>query len=412
MASFVTDRTHQGPSDAGRERLRLWAEQRLFAAAWAASAIGTAWLAVRLGGGAIGAAAVVAASLASLALGAPLAARAAARLDRRALLSGSQAAAAAALVACVVAAPAAGPAAAIACAVLVGAARAAFDATTTDVLQQLTDPERRRDACGDLTARFGAGHAAGVAGALVAGLAAGPDGALLLAAAAAAAGAAVAARHHPDLDLRVPEAPPPHRAFVAGLRHVAADRTLRGTLLAGAWASAIGAAQGSVLIAWLTGDVGLRGALVPALLVGFAVVRLARPAVVRTASRPRLGVALSAALAVQAAASLAAYTADGSLGAAAAYGLGLVAAAALGVTVTRALRVAAPPELAPAVGQAAGAAWSLAACAGAGLAAGLALGVGLAETHLVLTGLALAGATALIGDATVRGRLAERVPTA
>lgn len=403
MASFVTHRTHgHAPSDAGRERLRLWAQQRLFAAAWAASAIGTAWLAVRLGGGAIGAAAVVAAGLAPLALGAPLAARLAARVDRRALLLGSQAAAAVALVACVLAAPAAGPAAAIAAAALVGGARAAFDAATTDVLQHLTDPERRRDACRDLTARFGAGHAAGVAGALVVGLAAGPDGALLLAAAVAAAGAAVAGRHHPDLGLRIPEAPPPHRALVAGLRHLAADPTLRGTLLAGAWATAIGAAQGSVLIAWLTGDVGLHGALVPALLAGFAAVRLVRPIVVRTASRPRIWIALSAALGVQAAASLAAYSADGSLGAAAAYGLGLVAAAALGVTVTRALRLAAPPDLAPAVGQAAGAAWALAACAGAGLAAALALGVGLAETHLVLAGLALAGATALIARAAVR----------
>jgi predicted MFS family arabinose efflux permease len=403
MASFVTDRTHgHAPSDAGRERLRLWAEQRLFAAAWAASAIGTAWLAVRLGGGASGAAAAGGAGRAPLARGAPLAARLAARVDRRALLWGSQAAAAAALVACVVAAPWAGPAAAVAGATLVGAARAVIDAATTDVLQHLTEPERRRDACRDLTARFGAGHAAGVAGALVVGLAAGPDGALLLAAAVAAAGAGVAGRHHPDLDLRVPEAPPAHRAFVAALRHVAADRTLRGTLLAGAWATAVGAAQGSVLIAWLSGDVGLRGALVPALLVGFGAVRLARPFIVEAASRRRLGTALAAALAAQAAASLAAYSADGSLGAASAYGLGLVAAVALGVVMTRALRVAAPPELAPAVGQAAGAAWALAACAGAGLAAGLAFGVGLAETHLVLAGLALAGTTALTAYATIR----------
>src|SRR5262245_61981010 len=136
MASLVTDRAHV-PSDAGRERLRLWAEQRMFAAAWAASAIGTAWLAVRLGGGAIGAAAVVAAGLAPVALGAPGAAR-----------------------------MAAGVAAAIACAALVGAARAAFDAATTDVLQHLTDADRRCDACRDLTARLGAGHAA-AAGAAV-----------------------------------------------------------------------------------------------------------------------------------------------------------------------------------------------------------------------------------------------------
>ena len=173
MAPFVTDRTHDNaPADAGRERLRLWAAQRLFAAAWAAAAIGTAWLAVRLGGGAIGAAAVVAAGLVPLALGAPVAARLAARVNRRTLLWGSQAAAAAALVACDLAAPAAGLAAPVACAALIGTARAVFDAATTDVLQHLTAPQRRRDACRDLTARFGAGHAAGVAGALVVGLAA------------------------------------------------------------------------------------------------------------------------------------------------------------------------------------------------------------------------------------------------
>ena len=166
-----------------------------------------------------------------------------------------------------------------------------------------------------------------------------------------------------------------------------------------------------MLIAWLSGDVGLRGALVPALLAGFVAVRLGRPLVVRAASG-RTWSALSAALAVQAAASLAAYSADGSVGAAAAYGLGLAAAAALGIVVTRALQVAAPPELAPAVGQAAGAAWALAACVGAGLAAGLALGVGLAETHLVLAALALAGATALTGRAAARSRLGERRPAA
>ena len=413
MAPFVTDRTHDNaPADAGRERLRLWAAQRLFAAAWAAAAIGTAWLAVRLGGGAIGAAAVVAAGLVPLALGAPVAARLAARVNRRTLLWGSQAAAAAALVACDLAAPAAGLAAPVACAALIGAARAVFDAATTDVLQHLTAPQRRRDACRDLTARFGAGHAAGVAGALVVGLAAGPRGALLLAALVALAGGAVAGRHHPDLDLRVPDAPPPHRAFVAALRYLAGDRLLRRTLSAGAWAAAIGAAQGCVLIAWLSGDVGLRGALVPALLAGFVAVRLGRPLVVRAASGRRTWSALSAALAVQAAASLAAYSADGSVGAAAAYGLGLAAAAALGIVVTRALQVAAPPELAPAVGQAAGAAWALAACVGAGLAAGLALGVGLAETHLVLAALALAGATALTGRAAARSRLGERRPAA
>ena len=51
--------------------------------------------------------------------------------------------------------------------------------------------------------------------------------------------------------------------------------------------------------------------------------------------------------------------------------------------------------LEPAAGQAAGAAWALAACAGAGLAVCLTSTVGLVDTHLVLAGLALAGGTAL-----------------
>jgi hypothetical protein len=412
MGPFVTDRTRpEGPAEPARERLRLWASQRMFAAAWAASAIGAAWLAVRLGGGAAGAAAVVAAGLAPLALGAPLAARIAARTNRRTLLWSSQAAAAAALVACDLLVPSIGVAAAVAGAAAVGASRAVFDAATADVLLQLTAAQRRRDACRDLTARFGAGHAAGVAGALVVGLAAGPRGVLLLAAGIAAGGAAVAGRHHPDLDLRLPGAPPPHRAFAAALRFLAADPTLGRALSGGAWATAVGAAQGAVLIAWLTGDVGLRGALVPSLLTGFVAVRLARPLVARAAAG-RQTWSLSGALAVQAAASLTAYSADGSVGAAAAYALGLAAAAVLGIVITSALQVAAPPELAPAVGQAAGAAWALAACAGAGLAAGLALGVGLAETHLVLAALALAAATALTGRAAARSMLAERRPAA
>ena len=409
MANFVTHRTHTvTPVDTARERLRLWSSQRLFAAAWASATIGSAWLAVSLGGGALGAAAVLTAGLAPLAAAAPLAARLATRAQRRALLWSSQAAAAAALLAGDLAVPALGVGAAIACAAAIGVARAVFDAATMDVLQQLTAPGRRRDACRDLTARFGAGHAAGVAGALAVGFAAGPRGAVLLAAGLAALGALTAGRHHPDLDLRMPDAPPADRALGAALRLVAAEPTLRSTLVAGAWGIAIGAAQGAVLIAWLTEGVGLRDALVPALLAGFAATWLGRPLVARLTARARTWSALSLALGVQAAASLTAYSAGGSVGAAAAYALGLAAAGVLGFLVTRALRVAAPAELAPAVGLAAGAAWALAACAGAGVAAGLSIAVGLADTHLVLAALALVGAVALAGRAATRGLRMER----
>ena len=396
MSQYVTHRTHPaGRADTARERVRLWSAQGAFAAAWAATAIGCAWLAVQLGAGALGAAATLAAGLAPLALGAPLAARLAARAPRRTLLWTSQAAAAAALLAADLLVPALGAGAAVMCAAAVGAARAVFDAATTDALQHLTAAERRRDACRDLTARFGAGNAAGVAAALVAGLAGGPRFVLLLAAGLAAAGAALAGRHHPDLDLRVPGAPPPHRALLAAVRALVATPALRGVLAGGALATAVGAAQGAVLIAWFTLDVGLRGALLPALLAGFVAARAARPLIVRATARCRTPFALALAFGVQAAASLTAYTADGSAAAAAAYGLGLAAAVVLGVMVTRALQAAAPPTLEPAAGQAAGAAWALAACAGAGLAAYLTSTVGLADTHLVLAGLALAGATAL-----------------
>lgn len=409
MAHFVTRRTHSGlPADTASERLRLWSGQRLFAAAWAAATIGAAWLSVSLGHGALGAAAALAAGLAPLAAAAPLAAWLATRGPRRALLQGSQAAAATALLVCQLVVPALGVAAVVACAAAVGVARAVFDAATTDVLHQLTAPLRRLDACRDLTARFGAGHAAGIAGALGIGLAAGPRGALLLAAGLAAAGAVTAGRHHPDLDLRVPDAPRADQALAIGLRLAAADATLRPALAAGAWVTAIGVAQGAVLVAWLTEGVGLRGALVPALIAGFVATRLGSPLVVRVAGRARTWSALSLALAVQAAASLTAYSADGSVGAAAAYGLGLAAAAVLGVVITRALRAAAPAELAPAVGLAAGAALALAACCGAVLAAALSVGVGLPNTHLVLAGLAFAGAVALAGRAAARGRLSER----
>jgi len=409
MAQIVTHRTHP-PADTARERARLWWSQRLFAAAWAGGTIGGLWLAVSLGGGPPAAAAVLVAGLLPLALAAPLAARLAARSNRRTLLWSAQAAAAVALLVAEATAAGLGPWAVVACMVVLGLARAVFDGATADVLHQLTALQRRRDACRDLTARFGAGYTAGLAGLLVVGLVAGPHGAVLLAAGLAAVGAVIAGRHHPDLDLRVAGTPPLDHAVRAGLRLVGRDLLLRRTLLAGGLGIAIGTAQATILIVWLHDGVGLRGALVPALLAGFVAVRLGRPLVQRLAGRARPWSVLSIAFGIQAAASLSAYSADGSVGGASAYALSLAAGAFLGILVTRSLRIAAPADLAPAVGLVAGAVWSLAACAGAGLAAGLTLGIGLADTHLVLAALALAGAMGLAAwVAALRARPAARV---
>jgi predicted MFS family arabinose efflux permease len=362
-----------------------------------------------MGGGPVAAAAVLAAGVLPLALAAPSAARLAARASRRTLLWGAQAAAAAALLACDAGAARLGVWSVVGCAALLGLARAVFDGATADVLQHLTAPQRRREACRDLTARFGAGHAAGVAGLLLVGLVAGPHGAVLLAAGLAAAGAVIAGRHHPDLDLRVAESPSLDRAARDGLRLVARDRLLRSILVAGGCGVAVGTAQATILIVWLRDGVGLRGALVPALLAGFAAMRLGRPLVARLAARVRPWSLLWMALGVQAAASLAAYSADGTVGGAAAYALSLAAGAFLGILVTRGLRIAAPAELAPAVGFVAGAVWALAASAGAALAAGLTMGLGVGDTHLVLAALALVGAVALtLWAAAIRARPAVR----
>jgi hypothetical protein len=163
-----------------------------------------------------------------------------------------------------------------------------------------------------------------------------------------------------------------------------------------------------VLIVWLRDGVGLRGELVPALLGGFAAMRIGRPLVLRLAARARPGTVLTVALAVQASASLAAYSAHGSLGAASAYALSLAAGAFLGILVNRALSVSSPSGLAPAVGMASGAVWALAACAGAGAGAGLAAGLGLAETHLVLAALAILGAVAVATRAAATALVPRR----
>ncbi len=395
---------HAAPADTVRERSRLWVAQTLFAAAQAGGAVALVWLAVMLGGGPAAAAGVLAAGLAALALGTAPAAWAAARAPRRTLLWASQGLAAVALGGAAAAAPWAGIAALTVGAALLGASRAAFDAAATDVLHQLVAPARQHDACRDLTARFTAGQALGLAGALIAGYELGPAAAVIAAAGLAAAGAVVAARHHPDIDLRAPGKPPLARALVRGARLAAGDPLLRATLSAGAVAIAIGGAQAAVLIVWLRDGVGLRGALVPALLAGLVALRLGQPLVVRLAARARSGAVLATALAAQSAGSLAAYAADGWRGAACAYALTLAAGALLGALVNRARAGAAPPELAPAVGLAAGAAWAVAAGAGAALGAVLALVLGLAGLHLLLAAIAAAAALAAAAPAA-RGAL-------
>ena len=341
------------PADTARERSRLWFAQTLFAAAQAGGAVSLVWLAVTLGGGPPAAAGVIATALAALALGTAPAAWVAARAPRRTLLWASQGVAALALAGAATAAPWGGIAALTAGAALLGAARATFDAAATDVLHQLVAPERQHDACRDLTARFAGGQALGIAGALIAGYELGPAAAVVAAATLAAAGAVVAARHHPDIDLRTPGRPSLALALAGGARLVAGHPLLRATLAAGAVAVAIGGAQAAVLIVWLHDGVGLRGALVPALLAGLVALRLGLPLVRRLAARARSGGVLAAALAAQSAGSLAAWAADGWAGAACAYALTLAAGTLLGALANRTRAGVAPPELAPAVGLAA-----------------------------------------------------------
>src|SRR5690606_27983719 len=238
--------------------------------------------------GAAGAAMVIVAGLAPIAVATPLAAWLVGRIGRRTLLLGAPAAAGAALLACALTVGARGLAVVVACAAVVGVARAVFDGVTTDILHQLVTAEHRADASHALTARFGAGSALGVGGSLIVGLAAGPLGAIALAAALAGACAVVAARHHPDLDMRMDHQPALGPALRRAVVLLASDRLLRRVIVAGAWSSGIGAAQAAVLIVWLKDGVGLRGTLVPALMAGFVAVRLSRPLVHRIAARARL----------------------------------------------------------------------------------------------------------------------------
>ncbi|MDX6554046.1 MAG: Transrane secretion effector [Miltoncostaeaceae bacterium] len=396
------------PADTARERSRLWLAQTLFAAAQTGGAVALVWLAVTLGGGPSVAAGLIATGLAALALGTAPAAWVAARAPRRTLLWASQGVAALALAGTALAAPGGGVAVLTVGAALLGASRATFDAAATDVLHQLVAPERQHDACRDLTARFTAGQALGLAGALIAGYELGPAAAVLTAAALAAAGASAAGRHHPDIDLRTPGRPSLARALARGARRAARPPLLRATLIAGAVAVAIGGAQAAVLIVWLHDDVGLRGALVPALLAGLIALRLGMPLVTRLAARARAGAVLASALATQSAGALVARAADGWAGSASAYALTLTAGALLGALVNRIRAAVAPPELAPAVGLAAGAAWAIAAGAGAAAGAALAGVVGLSSLHLWLA--ATAGAAALAAAAPLARVPGRRAP--
>jgi hypothetical protein len=313
-----------------------------------------------------------------------------AHVSRRALLWASQMSAAAALVA-VIATPAGmSPLAMAGALAVVGTARAVFDATAADVLQQLVPPDRTHDAMGDLTRRFGVGQVLGLAGALVAGLAAGPLAAVLVAVGAATAGAALALGHGLRIDLRPADAVPLHRAVRAGATLVAHDHRLRGALMGGAVSVAIGAALSAILVLWLRDGVGLRGSLIPALGLGLLLVRLSRPLLTRGAARIGARALVAVALSIQALAALAAHAAGGATLAAAAFALSLASGAFLATLITRAHRGAAPTSVAPGVAVVCGAAWALAAAGGAAAGGALGLTLGLEDTYLVLAAAALA----------------------
>jgi hypothetical protein len=388
-------------TDAGalRERARLWRGQLLFATAQAAGTIGVVWLSATRGGGPAAAALIVAAGLAPLAVGTAPAALLVAHVSRRVLLRVAQLSAAVALGAVIVTPGGTNPLAMAGALALVGAARAVFDATAADVLQQLVAPDRTHDAMGDLTRRFAVGQASGLAVALAAGLIAGPAAAVLVAAGAAAAGALLAAGHGSRIDLRPDGAVPLHRAIRAGAVLAARDRGLRRTVAGGAVSVAIGAALSAMLVLWLRDGVGLRGSLVPALALGLLAVRLARPLLVRAASRVGSRGLVAVALTIQAAAALTADAAGGATAAAAAFALSIASGAFLATLITRAHRGAAPSAFAPGIAVVCGAAWALAAAAGAVAGGGLALTVGLDDTYPVRAAAAAAAAAATLAPA-------------
>lgn len=387
-----------------RERARLWRGQTAFSAVQVTGTIGLVWLSATTGGGPMDAALILAASLLPLAFGVAPATRLVAHVSRRTLLWSSQLTAFVALGVAALTAEALGATLMVAAIAVVGAARAVFDAVAADVLQQLVPLRRTHEAMGDLTRRFGLGQMLGLAGTMVVGLAAGPKAAVLLGAVLAGVGTVLAFGHRRQIDLRPPEATPLHSAVGAGFRLIVGNRSLRSAVAAGAVSVAIGGALSAVLILWLRDGVGLRGTLVPTLMLGFVAVRLARPALVRVARRVSSRTLVVVALAIQAAAAVAAVAADGAGVAAAAYALSLASGAFLATLITRAHTRVAPPAVAPGVGVACGAAWALAAAVGAGAGAGLALTLGMGEAYVVLAAVAVLGAVVAAIPAVARLR--------
>lgn len=358
--------------------------------------VGLVWLSATLGGGPLEAAAIIAASLVPLVLGPASFTLLIARCSRRLLMTAAQGSACIALVVAGVGGRHAGVGLLVGAMLVVGVARALFDATAADILHQLVPLERTHDAMRALTQRFGTGQAVGIAGLLLSGLVAGPLGGIAVAALAAGVGSALTWGHHPDIDLRSPGVEPLHRAVRRGARLAVADPHLRAAVGGGAVGVATGSALSAVLILWLRDGVGLRGALVPALILGWVTIRLARPVLMRLAQRARPRTLAVAALAIQGTAAIAAFAATGLPGAALAYALSLGAGAFLATLITRARTRYVEPAMAPGVGLACGAAWALAAVIGALSGAIAAVTLGMAGTYLALAVFA-AGAAVCTG---------------
>ncbi|HMM49330.1 MAG TPA: hypothetical protein PKE32_06930 [Miltoncostaeaceae bacterium] len=360
------------------------------------------WLSATVGGGPAAAAAIIAASVLPLAFVGPPAALAVARGSRRRLMAAAQIGAGGALLLFLIGPLADVPPAMAATALLMGITRAVFDATAADVLLHLVARSRTHAAMSQLTRRFGAGQALGVAGVLALGALFGPRGALGFAVAAALTGAAVTLSHSHHIELR-PEGviPLPH-AVRAGVRVAGGEPLLRGALLAGALSVAIGAALSTILVLWLRNEVGLHAGLIPALALGFVGVRLVRPALRYGATRSGPRGLIASALTIQAAAALVAYAAGGVLLSAAAFALSLASGAFVGALISSAQRAAAPTAVAPGVALVGGAVWASAGAGGAAVGAWLSLSVGMGATYLLLAAVALAAAGASLAPAIPR----------
>ncbi|MEQ9336575.1 MAG: hypothetical protein RJQ03_05250, partial [Miltoncostaeaceae bacterium] len=374
----------------------------LFSAANAAGAVGLLWLSAISGGGPAAAGGIIGAALLAFVVAGPVGALAVAHGSRRHLLLAASVTGAASLAAVAVAGASPGTAWLIGAAIALGLARALYDATATDILQQLVDPTRVLDAMRDLTRRFGRGQALGLAAALSAGFIAGPRGVILAAAALALAAAAMVTGHGARIDLRPEGSVPAHVAMARAVRVIRHRPTLRRSVTGGAAAVAMGSALSALLILWLRDGVGLRGSLIPTLILGFMVVRLARPALLAMALRVPGRVLVALALGLQAGTAVAAHGASGIAGAAGAYALSLASGALLATLILQAHRRAAPRAVAPGVGAVCGMAWALAAAAGAAGAAVLATGLGIGQAYLVLGALAAGGAALTITPLALR----------